>query len=556
MKNRTLSVLIILSFLIYSCTNGLELYPTDQLSNNTYWKTESDALNAVNATYQYVFPQSDGYGCDLFYYESASDNSYNQHSNQFGNFQQIALGAYETNHTAVKYMWDFKYECIRKCNEFMENIYKVPMDESLRTRFIAEVCFQRAYAYYYLIALFGDVPLVDKTLSIPEVGNLKREKREVVADFILSDLEFASKNLPDSYDKSDDGRATKWAALALKSRVCLLMAGDYRTSSDNKWWSLAAEAAYKVWKESQHQLYYNGNTPEERYAKLFYDNDASAVTSEVIYETQFTNLERPLYGFTVKLACVSDGGWNSWSPTQDMVDAYYMKDTGKRIDESNSGYDPLNPYAGRDPRLAASIYYPGNMTLKGIIFQSQPGIGSVDGMDVYNGTKTGYGWKKFLDPSLLGIWDTGRDFPLIRLAEVLLNYAEAKNELLDRPDQTIYEAVNMIRARAGMPNLEMNLDKAKMRERIRDERRVEMAFEGTRYFDIRRWHIAHEVLNAHNGWILGMKLDNSSGFVVNENGNVRAAIRFFDERKHYLWPIPLREIELNPHLLPNNPGWN
>ena len=185
-----------------------------------------------------------------------------------------------------------------------------------------------------------------------------------------------------------------------------------------------------------------------------------------------------------------------------------------------------------------------------------PGEGTPDRMDQHNGTKTGYGWKKFLDPALLGTWDTGKDFPLIRLAEVLLNYAEAKNEVLDTPDQSIYDAVNAIRLRVQMPKLESGLDKDKMRERIRDERRVELAFEGTRFFDIRRWHIAHEVLNLHNGWILGMKLNNPDNYIVDNEGYVRAGIRIFNSDKHYLWPIPQRETELNSNLLPNNPGWN
>ena len=161
-------------------------------------------MKGVNATYQYVFPESDEYGLDLLFYESASDNSYNQHSNQFGNFQQIALGAYESNHAAIKKMWDLRYECIRKCNEFMENIARVSMDDNLRERYTGEVRFQRAYAYYYLISLFGDVPLVDKTLTIQEAGKVTRTPKEAVADFILKDLDAAIDVLPESYSGDDD----------------------------------------------------------------------------------------------------------------------------------------------------------------------------------------------------------------------------------------------------------------------------------------------------------------------------------------------------------------
>lgn len=547
------SVIMILT----SCENNLDLYPPDKESSVNYWKNEDDLLRGVNATYRYVFPQDDAYGLDIFHLESATDNSYSQHSNQFGNFQQIALGAYESNHAAVKKMWDLRYECIRKCTEYLVNNHKVETDEDLRNRYTSEVLFQRAYAYYYLIALYGDVPWVDRLLTREEAVTIGRTDKFEIADQIIADLDTATKYLPSSYeDPIDDGRVTKWAAASLKSRICLLMAGDYRENPNSKYWEQAAEAARLVWKSGAHRLNYVQGDPVGSYSRVFYERDMSNPGSEVIYEAQFTTEERPLFGFTMKLACVSDGGWNSWTPTQDMIDAYGMKTSGKYIDEEGSGYDTNDPFKDRDPRLTASCYYSGCTTLKGLVYNSQPQSGSPDRMDQHNGTKTGYGWRKYLDEKNLGMWDSGNDFPLIRLSEIVLNFAEAQNEVLAAPDNDVRSAVNYVRNRVGMPSIPTGLSKDAMREVIRRERRVELAFEGTRFFDIRRWKIAHEVMNKDNGWILGMVLDNPGNYIVNEKGQVRANVRTFNKDKHYLWPIPLREVELNKNLLPNNPGWN
>lgn len=303
----------------------------------------------------------------------------------------------------------------------------------------------------------------------------------------------------------------------------------------------------------------NNQLTGESYRKLFYDDAASVGSGEIIYDSQFTSAERALYGFTVKIACISDGGWNSWVPTQSMVDAYEVKVSNSEaypIDDPRSNYNPDDPYVNRDPRLAASIYYTGTggTTLAGSEYNSQPGSTSGDKMDQHNGSPTGYGWKKYVDPSLIGVWDTGHDFPLIRLAEVYLDAAEARNELANSPseDAKIRNYSGMTRWRVGMPDFPNNLTKDEMRERIRNERRVELAFEGARFFDIRRWGIAKNVLNAEDGWIIGMKLDNAGGYQVVESGkwkgHVKVRQRTLFTSDQYVWPIPSREIELNPNL--------
>ena len=548
---------------VFSCTDGLDLYPNDKVTVDNYWNTAEDALRAVNATYSNIFPQSDTYGCDLLFLDAASDNTYPQHSNQFGNFQQIALNAFEANHAVLQELWNRRYVTIRRCADFLVNIGNVNMDPILKNRYTAEVLFQRAYAYYYLIAQFGDVPWVDHPLTIQEASSIRRTDKYAIAKQIISDLDYAAANLPSSYtNEEDDGRVTRWAAFALKSRICMFMAGDYRKSSpDQKWyWEQARDATDSVITKSGKSLYTpNNQLTGESYRKLFYDDAASVGSGEIIYDSQFTSAERALYGFTVKIACISDGGWNSWVPTQSMVDAYEVKVSNSEaypIDDPRSNYNPDDPYVNRDPRLAASIYYTGTggTTLAGSEYNSQPGSTSGDKMDQHNGSPTGYGWKKYVDPSLIGVWDTGHDFPLIRLAEVYLDAAEARNELANSPseDAKIRNYSGMTRWRVGMPDFHNNLTKDEMRERIRNERRVELAFEGARFFDIRRWGIAENVLNAEDGWIIGMKLDNAGGYQVVESGkwkgHVKVRQRTLFTSDQYVWPIPSREIELNPNL--------
>ena len=497
---------------VFSCTDGLDLYPNDKVTVDNYWNTAEDALRAVNATYSNIFPQSDTYGCDLLFLDAASDNTYPQHSNQFGNFQQIALNAFEANHAVLQELWNRRYVTIRRCADFLVNIGNVNMDPILKNRYTAEVLFQRAYAYYYLIAQFGDVPWVDHPLTIQEASSIRRTDKYAIAKQIISDLDYAAANLPSSYtNEEDDGRVTRWAAFALKSRICMFMAGDYRKSSpDQKWyWEQARDATDSVITKSGKSLYTpNNQLTGESYRKLFYDDAASVGSGEIIYDSQFTSAERALYGFTVKIACISDGGWNSWVPTQSMVDAYEVKVSNSEaypIDDPRSNYNPDDPYVNRDPRL-------------------------------------------------IGVWDTGHDFPLIRLAEVYLDAAEARNELANSPseDAKIRNYSGMTRWRVGMPDFPNNLTKDEMRERIRNERRVELAFEGARFFDIRRWGIAENVLNAEDGWIIGMKLDNAGGYQVVESGkwkgHVKVRQRTLFTSDQYVWPIPSREIELNPNL--------
>ena len=546
---------------ILSCTDGLDLYPNDKITIENYWNTADDALRAVNATYSNTFPQDDNYSCDMLFLDATSDNSNPQHTNQCGKFQQITLNAFESNHAALQELWNRRFETIRRCADFLVNIGRVEMEHSLKQRYTAEVLFQRAYAYYYLIAQFGDVPWVDHPLTIQEASSIRRTDKYVIAKKIISDLEYAAAHLPSAYtDEEDDGRATRWAAFALKSRICMFMAGDYRKPFDDQtwYWEQARNATDSIITKSGKALYTpNNQLTGESYRKLFYDDNASVGSGEVIYDSQFTSAERALYGFTVKIACISDGCWNSWVPTQSMVDAYEVKVSNSEaypIDDPRSNYDPENPYVNRDPRLAASIYYPGGKTLAGNDYNSQPGSTGGDKMDQHNGSPTGYGWKKYVDPSLMGVWDTGHDFPLIRLAEVYLDAAEAHNELAASPssDSKIRNYAGMTRWRVGMPDFPSNLTKDEMRERIRNERRVELAFEGARFFDIRRWGITEDVLNANDGWIVGMKLDNVGGYQVMESGkwagHVKVRQRSPFTADQYVWPLPSRETELNPNL--------
>ena len=229
---------------------------------------------------------------------------------------------------------------------------------------------------------------------------------------------------------------------------------------------------------------------------------------------------------------------------------------GLPIDDPASNYDENNPYQNRDPRLEATIIYD-EYTLTGfdgnqLVIDTSPGA-APDGLNYSsNSTPTGYYVSKFYDPEARSQTYSGLNLILIRYAEVLLTYAEAKIELGTFTEQDWNTTIRAIRERAGLQGQALEYpgsDQAVLRDILRTERRIELAFEaGHRFFDIRRWRIAEDVLN---GWAHGIPTEEASG----EDGYTRVDFRTFDEGKHYLWPIPLSEIELNDNLSPNNPNW-
>jgi len=330
---------------------------------------------------------------------------------------------------------------------------------------------------------------------------LPRNSRQEVITQILDDLDKASAVLPPSYSGSDIGRATKGASLALKTRVLL-----YESR-----WSEAAATAKEVMDLNQYSLF-----PD--YRSLFLPENEN--NPEVIFDVQSKTPEYPNYSDLLLELQIN------LAPTLDLVNSYLMKD-GLPIQDSPL-YDPEHPYENRDPRLHKTIVVPGYMFRGAVVSETKY-------------FSTGFGFKKYTSykdsVARENITYSEINYIMLRYADVLLMYAEAKNEAAGG-DETVYNALNQIRRRAGMPDFNETLSKEELREAIRHERRIELAGEALYYHDIRRWRTAEIVMN---------------GPVLNSKGQV-VQIRAFNANRDYLWPIHSITIQDNP-ALEQNPGY-
>lgn len=465
---------------------------------------------------------------EVVYFDCASDNAYNPFP--WENWQVQATGYATANEFGQNYM---KYDKITRCNNFLANIDRPEMSEELRTRLTSEVRFLRAWHYFLKVTLYGDVPLVKEVLDIKN-SNLPRTPKAEVEQFILDELTEIAPTLPDKYRGGDVGRVTKGAALTLRARMEIFK-GDY-----------AACAA------TCEQIMKLGYSLFQDYKGLF--KIANVNNEEVIMDVQYVeNLAKNSILGVMPPASV--GGWSSINPTQALVDTYECMD-GKTIKESTN-YNPKDPYKDRDPRLAATIIYPGCL-YEGSYFNSidikDP---TGDYYAPYGRSKTGYHPRKYIDnlSDYADMWNTGMNAIVMRYAEVLLMYAESKIEL-GQIDESVYKALNDIRKRAGMLEVDRTVynNQAKMRELVRRERRVELAMEGLRWFDICRWRIAEEVMPGQvYGALLGT-VDAGTGALNLTDERIKVEIRLFDPAKNYLWPIPQSVIDATP-AIEQNPGY-
>lgn len=518
------SLYVILLLFITSCSSDfLDRNPLDQPSNETFWNTEKDALAAATGCYEGWFSMD-----EVVYFDCASDNAYNPFS--WEGWQVQATGYATPNDYGQNYM---AYDKIARCNNFLANIDRPEMSEEIRTRLTAEVRFLRAWHYYLKVFLYGDVPLVKEVLDISN-SNLPRTPKAEVEQFILNELTEIIPQLPEKYTGGDVGRVTKGAALTLKARMEIFK-GDYTACS------ATCEQVMKL-----------GYSLFPDYAGLF--KIANVNNEEVILDVQYVeNLAKNWVLGVMPPSSV--GGWSSINPTQSLADAYECID-GKTIEESTI-YNPKDPYKNRDPRLTATLIYPGCL-YEGSYFNP------IDAKDPtgdyyapYGRSKTGYNPRKYIDN--LGdyndMWNTAMNAIVMRYAEVLLMYAESKIEL-GQIDESVYKVLNDIRKRAGMPEIDKTVynGQAKMRELVRRERRVELAMEGLRWFDICRWRIGEEVMPGRvYGALLGT-VDSETGALNLTDNRIEVETRLFDPAKNYLWPIPQSVIDATP-AIKQNPGY-
>ena len=540
MKRKSLFILAAALLTGFTSCVDLDRYPLEELSDGSFWKTGNDAEMAVSDLYN-----------SLPYWDVDdainSDDAVHGIKWAAGN---ISRGIYDP----LDQSWSGTYGVIRQANLILSKIDEIPdYDEAEKKKVLGQTYFFRAFHYFDLIRTFGDVPYVDRPLELSDQEGITRTSRDEVYKHVMDDFDKAIEYLPVSWPASDYGRITKGAALAMKARAALYYGN----------WQVAADNAKKVMDQGTYQLWDKDNTG--KYAQLFWE--VADGCDEFILVRQFNAGDNGWY--LIGWEAFPTLGWGGIDPTQSLVDAFEDIE-GAPIAKSNL-YDEKNPFANRDPRLEVNVLHDGE-TMYGVTIKVAPlkscyptGIGQHG-----DATATGYYQQKWLDPSIdpqsTG-WDMGKDAVVIRYAEVLLTYAEAKNEL-DPLSQEAFDAVNQVRRRVGMPDLQKT-DASKptycgtqddLRQRIRNEWRVEFALEGgKRQWDIRRWGIAKEVLNKPL-YGLKYKLVDSPDAVDGDGGKI--CILYEGENyiggttsykdHNYVYPIPQKEIDLNPNLTQND----
>lgn len=449
----------------------------------------------------------------------------------------------------VEEIWTQEYIVIRKCNILIKQIPAVNegiLSDDVKKRIIAEARFLRAFCYFELARTFGKAPLIEVPQELTDDLKVAPTDFAGIVDFIVDECDNYADDLELNYEGDMVGHATKGAFMALKSRALLYLASPLNSADDKEKWAAAAQAAKDVMElPAGYELYKEGSTPY--YSMAF---DKTAANKEIIFERRFTFPEAPHNIHMMwSLDAMDAGSWNGLYPTQNLVSAYETAN-GMSIDEDPT-YDDQHPYDNLDARFYQSIIYNGsvwegnNMSMVTNKVDPQksgscePKIGKA---------RCGYGPKKFMEElptstNLYGGYAQSNNFPYFRYAEILLNYAEAQNEALSTPDQSVYDAVNEVRNRSGQLDLPENLTKEQMRERIKNERRIELLLEEHRFYDLRRWKDGDVLAQP----IMGMRVYDDY-----DDGKLRYSIEKVEDRvftgQNYYLPIPLKEQERNPLL--------
>ena len=565
------SILYLLAGLtMFTSCYKMDTVPYDQVSAGSFWKTEDHALQGIMGCYADM-KDNNLFGL-YFLYDDLSDIAMGY---DIG-FGDVIGGAVTARTGTFVNRWRRGFDGVQRTNHAIQNIAKMIIPDESRKVFIGEAKFLRALYYFNLMNLFGGVPIYDETVDLnKDFNNLKnpRATEDEVRAFILSDLETAINNLPVSYDAKYAGRATKGAAYALRGKVYLY----------HKEWNKAIQDFEEIVYNKSNNYGYNlyGD-----YADLFTlvgDN-----SSEMIFAIQNKGGTGFPYGMPLDfyLGTRSSFGscWNKGIPSTRLADMYENLDgTSFNWDDEIAGYTTDNAvkksammatlvngqlktipdtarlgniYRNRDPRMMQTLVVPYSWYLGWNANKPRPmqlvlatGVNENFGQIRNNRGWLTYVWRKFvpegnLDGALSDRANTPFNFPLIRLGDVLLMLSEAYNET-DQLEKAIVE-LNKVRDRSHMPGLNSGpawlavSSKTGMFDRIFHERAIELAGEGHRYFDLKRWGLLEQVTG-------GGVIEKS---IVGDN----LLTRGFQSR-HILWPIPAQEIEVNPALT-QNPGWD
>lgn len=562
-------------FVFTACEDLLDKKPLTEISEADVWNDPALVKAFVNSRYNQV-----GVGWTESWQSSVVDETYLTWSRGCEPITQGYVSPSELGRmNGAWWGWDNRswstvWSNISNCNLFFDRIDEVPFsDESEKALLIGQVRFIRVLLYHDLISRWGAMPLITKAYTlndVDEIMNMQRSSYKDCVDFMVSELDKAAMELPASFSGSEKGRATSIAALALKSRILLYAASDLMnigveselvgyTSPDPNRWQKAADAAKACIDQALangYGLYNKYDDVKENYTQLFLDGG----NVEVLFDRQGTTSAD---GEAINTIDQTNGpnGYGLWggnTPLQEFVDAFEMAD-GSAFDWNNPEHKKA-PFENRDARLYAYVLCDGDpwkdRNVECYIDADASGneltSGGRDskyGGDSWNTSISGYNMRKFMDESYVpNSWNvkTPKNWIWLRLGEQYLNLAEAYYMAGDEANAR--KALNTLRERAQMPDV---TDSGQaLLDKIRNERRVELAFEEHRYFDVRRWKLGEQYLNKTVTGITVLKLPD--GTKTYTPGKTVEERRF--SKQMYWLPLPKSEVDKNPKIL-QNPGY-
>ena len=578
---------LILPFFMACNKDFLEKQPLDKLSEEAVFASALLMEQYVNAIYNVVphpFTEGSLAACTDEAYFRFGGTSCNRISRGELTADNVIFesngGTFHNTRMTFLPLWSRVFPYIRDMNAFLARVDDASVDEDAKNRLKGEVLFLRAWTYSNMLIRYSGIPIIDKAFQLGEEYNLTRDNYDDCVTFIIKDLDDAIWLLDNK--PAVRGRVGADACRALKARTYLYAAsplfndpsdaqgGIFKGKYDRDKWRLARDAAKDLIDAGRYDLapvyedhWTNINSGEVIWARFF---DATTGT------TSTNQLNAQLYYAPVPEGI---GGWDSCKPVENMVADYEMEATGKKPYEDGSGYDPAQPWAGRDPRFYQCVLTPETQymgkTIK--ICSPAPGNTVITSNDLWYtqsvGTEgTGYWLRKWLleDAIVSESINSTLMYPWFRLAEIYLIYAEAALEYNDDV-AACAEYINKVRDRADvqMPHVSNTLSVADMRQKLIQERRIELAFENQRYFDLRRWLLAPIYEGSMIYGITAVRYDDNSIQWNIAKAGTNGAPDFSDCREmlayrnfgpqHYLMPIPSDEVLKSLNLIVQNPDY-
>lgn len=566
-------ILAVVVLLSTSCSDFLDRYPQDSITNETYWKNEEQLRAALYPCYEAFYK-------DFIINWSECCAETCMWGNITSGLSKVSGGkhAYTDGFPFTTY-WEQAYGYIFVCNNFLDNYNRAEIDQDVKDVYAAEVKVIRSYLYFLLTTFWGDVPWVDHVITAEE-AYVPRDNRDVVIDHLMDDLTWAASKLPRERQLGENvGRIDRWGALAMQARIAL----------QNGRYELAASLSKEIIDKSPYKLYDYGMVYQpEGDTEINPDNTESMIYSVYVPDVRTHNVSN-------ESCCPVD--YIRLNPAKSLVDAYLCTDGKpakagleyyKRTDIVTSDLYtfPEEHYAdyfkNRDPRMYMTLYCPGDEwpggddgdaeTKKPNKTFNLPRFLPLQAGNNGANARTGFYFKKYNDMQIAGNYNLSHNnLNVLRYPEVLLIYAEAMYQLNGTltQDQIDY-TINKLRDRVGMHRMKLDELKAwnlDLWTEIKRERRIEMVLDGMRYADVMRWRegelrfgraitgpserVCINDLGANPYPDTGV---DEFGDIIYEKSRAEGGPRYFDPAVHYLWPVPYAERIKNP-LLGQNPGW-